>query len=605
MDNTPNPNLSPDSNAGPGSQSGAPAEVSIPVTRKKIDFKEVLFSFRNIILSTQNTIGIDVGQGYIKIVQLQKGRGGYLLTDYKVRAIPFKVKDNPKERAKFIKDFISEFIAQSKIKTTLGRLTIKGAGIFVFSFLVPPLSDKDLRGTVGIELKKRLPFQLDFKNIFYNYFVTDKFEEENPSAMVTCIAIDNSSLDKHLEFLKAFNLRPVTINIASDALGNLITAIGSEQITAVLDMGVKQSILNFYKKGLLQFSREVPVGGEQLTQGILKALAPLGVNITFEDAETFKRQCGIPMADDAVAEFYTDFGVVEGGQITTALRPILERLVTEISRTVTYYFRTYKIETIDALYITGGASRMKNIDRFLSANLNNLAIKTIEKLNPLKAIKGWLDTGVFRQELVMEEAAPHLAVAFGLCIDKGGEVNLVPPKAKIEQKALFLMFLARITFPLFLVIILGVYSFIYGRSIILKTIAKRSEVHMANLAPTIKKINDYLVLKSAINEKESLLGRAIGKQPLWWGVLKELSIVTPQEVTLHKLEVKGGTVPREINIKGEVISEYSNLDLAISQYTLNLSESPFFGNVRLVTSERDIYSPVPKANFEIACELKV
>ena len=65
MDNTPNPNLSPDSNAGPGSQSGAPAEVSIPVTRKKIDFKEVLFSFRNIILSTQNTIGIDVGQGYI------------------------------------------------------------------------------------------------------------------------------------------------------------------------------------------------------------------------------------------------------------------------------------------------------------------------------------------------------------------------------------------------------------------------------------------------------------------------------------------------------------------------------------------------------------
>ena len=290
--------------------------------REKFDPKEFLFFFRNIFLATQNTIGIDVGQGYIKIVQLQKGRGGYLLTDYRVRAIPYKIKDNIRERTKFIKEFVSEFISQSRIKTQLGRLAVKGAGIFVFSFTLPPLADKDLRGAVGIELKKRLPFQIDFNNIAFNYFVTERFEEENnASVLVSCLAADNGVVDKNLEFLKGFGLRPVAINASYDALGNLIGVLAPDKYVAVLDMGVKQSYLNFYKGSALQFNREIPIGGEQLTMGILKVLSPLGENITIEDAEAFKRQCGIPMQEEVAAEFYTDFGAVKGEQIITSLRP--------------------------------------------------------------------------------------------------------------------------------------------------------------------------------------------------------------------------------------------------------------------------------------------
>jgi hypothetical protein len=87
--------------------------------------------------------------------------------------------------------------------------------------------------------------------------------------------------------------------------------------------------------------------------------------------------------------------------------------------------------------------------------------------------------------------------------------------------------------------------------------------------------------------------------------MKELSAITPPEITLKYLEVKAGKLPKELMVKAQVISEYTNLDLIISQYTLSLNESPFFGNVRLINSERDIYSPVPKALFEMSCELKL
>ena len=76
-------------------------------------------------------------------------------------------------------------------------------------------------------------------------------------------------------------------------------------------------------------------------------------------------------------------------------------------------------------------------------------------------------------------------------------------------------------------------------------------------------------------------------------------------MTLKQVEVKAADFPRRLHIKGEVYSEYSNLDLAISQYTLDMNDSPYFSNAEIVSNERDIYSPVPKATFEVVCDLKV
>ncbi len=578
--------------------------------KTRLNLKELLTSFKNFFLSTRTIIGIDVGYSYVKVVQFQKTRRGSVITDYRVRGIPFNIKDDFKKRKEFVEEFIKEFLFQTRIKSYLGRLIIQGKGVFVFSFILPFTSEKDLKGVVGIELKKRLPFQIDYKNITFNYLLTNKFETEKGTfAQITCVAVDNYVLDGHLAFLKKFNLRPMVINAAPDALGNLVGSLGErreegekEMFTAVLDIGAKESSLNFYKGKLLQFNHQIPIGGEQFTQAVMKILSSLNREVSLEDAEAFKRECGLPV-EEAGSEFYTDFGVVKGSQIAAALRPLLERMIAEVSRTMAFYFRNYKVESLDVFYLTGGGSRMKNIEEFFSANLTTLPIKKVEKLNPLKAAKGWFDVGVFRQELIMEEAAPHLASVFGLCIDKGAQLNLVPSKEKLEQKALFLMFLARITFPLIFTALLGFYAFSYGRALLYKGITKRIENQITSLTPLVKEIQDYLSLKKTLSERETLLKKAIGRQPLWWAILKELSNITPKEITLHRLEIESRQNSKELTLIGEVVTEYTNLDLAISQYTLNLDESPFFTNVRLISSERDIYSPIPKANFEIACEI--
>ena len=199
-----------------------------------------IFSFvKNIFLAAQSVIGLDIGAHYIKIVQLQKNRNNYTITNYRVRALPSRIIDNPQEKRKIISGFVNEFISEGRIKTTIGRIAIWGAGSYIFSLTIPSISEKELKGIVSVELKKKLPFQVDLSNIIFDYFVTYKFQEgKNSTFQVTCIATDKYILDDNIKILKDIGIRPITVNLIPDALGNLasVLAKGIEYVS-ILDMG--------------------------------------------------------------------------------------------------------------------------------------------------------------------------------------------------------------------------------------------------------------------------------------------------------------------------------------------------------------------------------
>ncbi|MCM8823822.1 MAG: pilus assembly protein PilM [Candidatus Omnitrophica bacterium] len=572
----------------------------------KISSVEIISTVKDFFLATQCILGLDIGSHYIKIVQIRRSHDSYVVNNYRVRALPYQIKDNPKERSKFIVEFLREFISETRPKTSMGRIALWGSGAYIFSLSIPSVSEKDIRGVISIELKKKLPFQVDLSSIIFNFFLTDKVKDEKGfTSQITCLAMDKYALEESISIFKETGVRPIAVYLIPDVLGNLVRyMVGDTDYVSVLDMGSKESVLSFYRKGALQFSRQIPIGGEQFTSAIMKAMSNLGVdNLTYDNAEKIKRQCGIPLEEEVFLEYFTDFGVIKGNQIAVALRPLMERFYTELSRTINYYYRTFHTEKIECLYITGGGSRLKNIDKFLQSNLKNLGIVNIQLLNPLKIVKGWQDSAVFRHELVMEEASPHLSASIGLCINRGGRVNLLPPKEKLEQKVVFLATLTRVVFLLLLAIILSFYSFSFWKCLLYKKIITNTETEIAKLEPMVRKINEYLSMKRVLTERKALLEDAIGRQPLWWGILKELSNITPQGISLKRLEIKIQGGKKELHLIGEVFAEYTTIDLAISQYFVGLEESPFFTNVRPVSTERDIYSAVPKANFEIVCEL--
>src|SRR3989339_1402446 len=178
----------------------------------------------NVFASAQNIIGIDIGSHSIKLLQLQKSAKGYAITNYITRTITQAVKDKPQEKKRIVKEFVKEFIAEARIKTTLGRIAVWGKGVFIFSLNVPLLNKKDLRGAVSMELKKRLPFQLNLDTISFDFFVTGQQRDEKGLnlSQVTCIACDKIHLEEEVQFLKDIGIRPIAINSVADAIGNLV-----------------------------------------------------------------------------------------------------------------------------------------------------------------------------------------------------------------------------------------------------------------------------------------------------------------------------------------------------------------------------------------------
>jgi hypothetical protein len=91
---------------------------------------------------------------------------------------------------------------------------------------------------------------------------------------------------------------------------------------------------------------------------------------------------------------------------------------------------------------------------------------------------------------------------------------------------------------------------------------------------------------------------------MWWGALKEISSITPPEVIINKINVPLAREPKELRIVGRISSKITIVDMALSQYVEALEESPFFSQVKTVSSDKDMYAPVPSADFEIVCRLE-
>ena len=204
----------------------------------------------------------------------------------------------------------------------------------------------------------------------------------------------------------------------------------------------------------------------------------------------------------------------------------------------------------------------------------------------------------------MEQAAPHLSCAFGLCLGSGGKINLLPAKEKLEQQAAFLSIILKISFPLILSLNLLYYAVSFTGARNYKKLIKDTTYEIKKLAPSSAKAREYLEIKTRLDERKKLLEQASGSQPLWYSVFKELSNITPKEVILSKITVVENKEPKELRLAGKIFSKYTLVDLELSQYLMVLGDSPFFSKVYLVSSEQDMYSPIPAANFEVVCRMK-
>lgn len=188
---------------------------------------------------------------------------------------------------------------------------------------------------------------------------------ENVQALFTSFYGDNRMLS---EVENSFARSAVALESVFPRPMALLEALASEEDEklglAILDFGYDTTTLTVYKQGEYLFNKVVMVGGKHITSDISQ------MHISWQNAEALKTRFGI--ASEAFLKKNPTFDIkssVEGepnvrmpmALLTEIINSRLDEILSEPLKVLQKYEKD-----ISVVYITGGASKLKYLDKYLS-----------------------------------------------------------------------------------------------------------------------------------------------------------------------------------------------------------------------------------------------
>ncbi|NLE65328.1 MAG: pilus assembly protein PilM, partial [Elusimicrobia bacterium] len=302
------------------------------------------------------------------------------------------------------------------------------------SVVLPIMPEDEIPDAVRLELAQLRHFNLD-KPIIDHQIAGTVSEKGVEKMTVVAAAASQSSVDAVLYKFLPPRGRPLvavdpsvmqeaTCGLEVNAIIPLSIAIENviqkskfklNETVAILEIGTLSAELNIYRNSRLEFSRAIPVSGFDFTKSLTEAFFSNAgkVELTLEEAESIKRKYGIPSPTDD----FIVYDKITAAQITALLRPKLEQLAGEVSRSFDFYFEKMQTSRIDRLIVFGGGAKMKGLAEFLSVETGI----PVHLGNPVQDVE-MLFEGVVRDS----EEAQKLVQAIGASLGNPNGINLIP-----------------------------------------------------------------------------------------------------------------------------------------------------------------------------------
>ncbi len=342
--------------------------------------------FRN----SKRVVGLDVGSSVVKAVEVSLEGPEPVITGFSRVEIP--PGGSPA-------DAVATVFREGKFKTKKVVSSVSGQSVVVRYVPMAKMPDADLKQAIRFETDKYLPFELDevvldCQALKRNAGSSSDGESKNGEQQTVLLAAcKTKAIDERIQLLQGQGLTPVAIDIDLFALANAWELCGlpaeeleegQEQALALVDIGATRTSINVLCGGETCFSREINMGGGDMTQAVARRL---GLEV-FE-AEAIKRS--------------SDSHQLE---VNTAIGPVLEDLVSELSLSLDYVEHHEGVHVKEILLSGGGV-----LAPGAATYIEQATARTARIWNPLEGLR----VDVNRVDVEELEAwAPTLVVAVGL-----------------------------------------------------------------------------------------------------------------------------------------------------------------------------------------------
>ena len=334
-------------------------------------------------------IGLDLGEHSFRAVELEYKKDIYTILNFGHFENSQLSRSKLTEKKSIYINALKQFFSEVGFSTPDVILGLTDANVFMRVITLPKMSDSDLKNTITYESEQYIPLPLDQVNVSYQKLNISK-DPKKMSVQVVAARIDK--LKEYVDVIRGANLIPRAIEPETLDITRSIIDKEDDSGTIILDVGFSSSIVIVVYKGIVYFTRTIPVGGDVITKAIQQSL-----NIEYLQAEEYKKTYGLDK---------THFD----GKLFEIIKPIIDSIVLETKRAVLFFSKENTGVDIKKAVITGGTAMMPE---FLTYLVNSLDVEVVVG-EPLKTMT--FSPNLESRKSVLLDNVNLYAIAIGLAM---------------------------------------------------------------------------------------------------------------------------------------------------------------------------------------------
>lgn len=567
------------------------------------------------IMKSSHRICLEVDDHGIRYLEAKMAGSGFTIQKYGRLELPYKMDD-----ATTIKDIRT--LVEVALPKIFDKSTRNKSYVSVYSnqfqgkthfFLAPPgLGKKDLGELINWQAQKNM-------NLGEGRGILRFFAQSSPTSggkdHVVILGSDKEMTKQALTFYKKSGFK---IRYTTQLPAILWYAFKREypdqvnRTVILLHMEQTKTTLVVVHQGVLLSTREMAVGIDDFEAALEQKINIDGKPLTLSRPEARK--------------IFFDFGIPKNPvgkikphgltlyRVSIFLRPVIERLTSEIQRSINFFKKQYNELNWDHIYISGLGGAVPNLPRALKENLGI----EIGLFNPVRAENV---TYTDEDHPIPFDEFPNYVTLFSMLSIHDNDYNLLPQELVLDQQLIPYASVAGLAALVVIPIILLSLSMEQIRANDLAQELETKEAPLKNMSP---KTEQYLGFQKDIrilNQYEGFLETDSLKSENYIKVLKFLSHIVPVEIKLTKLtidkDLKGGMIVSDstntggitegdayrdfVLLDGFVESDRSVSDIQLTNFKMKVEKAGFFKKVKMVIKARDDKEG-NRRFFEMDCE---
>lgn len=293
----------------------------------------------------QTVLGIDLGSYSVKIAQVERGFGEFKLVNF--FEVPL-VAEEVLTYEQSASAALTKFVQENAINYDACVVSLPGHLASFRAMTMPFGNVKKIDQTLEFELETLIPF--DIEDVLFDYTILSSSPQESK---ILAAYTREADFKRFLTQIQTSGIDPRYMGVDTIDLSYLSLPgfLPPEGQYALLDLGHSKSNLMILEGNKIKGLRCLSWGGHQITQTIAKEL-----DIPYDKAEAWKHAKGQVLAGS------DDPGL-------KAIYACVEDLQQQLKQTLFAFYESGE-RPIEALYLSGGSSRLLGIDAFFSSRLN-------------------------------------------------------------------------------------------------------------------------------------------------------------------------------------------------------------------------------------------